>query len=205
MIDTGGLCMTRGPQLTPEEQAQRRDKIFGIALRLFEENGFQKTSIREIAKAADMGTSTLYWYFNTKDEIAVYALEQIITEATEIARSIAADEPNHKQCLHKIMRSHLAYVKEYKSILTWLYTEICYLDAEYKKRLQAVRHAYRDVLVSVLDDGISSGVFRRTDTMLVARLLVNSMLSIAFTSEPSSSLDAMLEESTRIILQGITG
>ncbi|WP_345772781.1 TetR/AcrR family transcriptional regulator [Klebsiella pneumoniae] len=43
-----------------------------------EKNGFQKTSMRKIAILANMGTSMLYDFFKTKDEILVYADEKEI-------------------------------------------------------------------------------------------------------------------------------
>ncbi len=68
--------MPKGIMLTPEQQAERREEIIGVALRLIEKNGFQKTSMREIAVLANMGKSSLYDFFKTKDEIVVYAVEK---------------------------------------------------------------------------------------------------------------------------------
>ena len=39
--------MPKGIVLTPEQQAERREKIVAVALSLMDENGFQKTSMRE--------------------------------------------------------------------------------------------------------------------------------------------------------------
>ncbi len=68
--------MPKGITLTPEQQAARRSEIVDIALRLIAENGFQKTSMREIADLAKMGKSSLYDFSKQKDEIAVYAMEK---------------------------------------------------------------------------------------------------------------------------------
>ena len=63
--------MPKGITLTPEQQAARRSEIVDIALRLIAENGFQKTSMREIADLAKMGKSSLYDFFKTKDDLPV--------------------------------------------------------------------------------------------------------------------------------------
>ena len=195
--------MPKGMILTPEQQAERRGAIADIALGLFDTRGFQKTSMREIAEAAKMGKSSLYDFFKTKDEIMVYAAERAIASATKTARKITADEASPEQCLRKLMYNHLDFTEKNKGILMWLNAEGAYLDAEYQKRLQAVRYAYRDVVESVIEAGIQTGLFRKTDTALAARLLVNSMLSIAFTSQPSANSKIMLEETIRIFLHGI--
>ena len=41
--------MPKGIMLTPEQQEERREEIISVALQLIEKNGFQKTSMREIA------------------------------------------------------------------------------------------------------------------------------------------------------------
>ena len=68
--------MPKGIMLTPEQQEERREEIISVALQLIEKNGFQKTSMREIAILANMGKSSLYDFFKTKDEIVVYAVEK---------------------------------------------------------------------------------------------------------------------------------
>lgn len=195
--------MPKGVMLTPEQQAQRREDIVDIALHLFDEHGFQKTSLREIAFAAKMGKSSLYDFFRTKDEIMVYAAERAILSATESALKIVAAEPLPEQCLHKLMNELLYFAVQNKSIYMWLLTEAAHLDEEYQKRLETVRHTYRDVIQSVITDGITKGIFHATNPALAARLLINSMLSITFVSDFPASLETMLEETIRIFLFGI--
>jgi AcrR family transcriptional regulator len=195
--------MPKGIILTPEQQAERREEIVGVALRIIEENGFKKTSMREIAALANMGKSSLYDFFKTKDEIAVYAVEKQIKETTQEARRIVADESSPEQCLRKIMLNHLGMPKQYRTVLMWLNTESDYLEEEYQNRLQATRYAYQDVVQSVIENGVVMGVFRKTDTALASRLLINSILSIVYTSRPSTSPEKMLDETMNIFLRGI--
>lgn len=46
-----------------------REKILHTALELFSNHGFEKTSIREIAKAADISLGLLYNYFESKEAL----------------------------------------------------------------------------------------------------------------------------------------
>jgi AcrR family transcriptional regulator len=53
-----------------ELKARRtRESIIDVALSLFESQGYDDTTMEEIAGAAEVGTSTLYRYFPTKDQI----------------------------------------------------------------------------------------------------------------------------------------
>lgn len=195
--------MPKGIMLTPEQQAARREEIVGIALRLIAENGFQKTSMREIAVLANMGKSSLYDFFKTKDEIVVYAVEKEIDETIQKVHEIIADESSPEQCLRKIMLNHLGVPKQYRTVLMWLNTESDYLEEEYRKRLKVARYAYQDIIKSVIENGMTAGIFRKTDTDLMARLLINSVIAIVYTSRPSASPEKMLDETMNIFLHGI--
>jgi AcrR family transcriptional regulator len=189
--------------LTPEQQAARREEIIGIALRLVAENGFQKTSMREIAVLANMGKSSLYDFFKTKDEIVVYAVEKEIEETIQKVHRIIADESSPEQRLRKIMRNHLGVPKQYRTVLMWLNAEFDYLEEEYRNRLKAARYAYQDSIKSVIENGVATGVFRKTDAALMTRLLINSVIAIVYTSRPSASTEKMLDETMNIFLHGI--
>ena len=195
--------MPRGILLTPDQQEERREEIVGAALELISEKGFQKTSMREIAVLANMGKSSLYDFFKTKDEIVVYAVEKKIEETMQTVNKIIADESSPEQRLRKIMQNHLFVPKQYKTVLMWLQTESEYLEQSYRNRLKVARYAYQDKIKSVIENGVTAGIFRKTDTDLLARLLINSMLSIVYTSRPSASLEKMLNETMHIFLHGV--
>lgn len=195
--------MPKGIILTPEQQTARREEIIAVALRLIEENGFPKTSMREIAALANMGKSSLYDFFKTKDEIVVYAVEKEIEETIQKVQRIIAEESSPEQCLRKIMLNHLEVPKQYRTVLMWLNTESDYLEEEYQKRLKTARYAYQDIIKTVIENGVSAGIFRKTDANLMARLLINSVIAIVYTSRPSASPEKMLEETMNIFLHGI--
>jgi len=195
--------MPKGIMLTPEQQEARREEIVGVTLRLVAENGFQKTSMREIAVLANMGKSSLYDFFKTKDEIIVYAVEKIIEETIQKFQRIIADEASPEQCLRKIMRNHLEVPKQYRTVLMWVNTESDHLEEEYRKRLKAMRYKYQDIIKSVIENGESAGIFRKTDAGLLTRLLINSVMAIVYTSRPSASPEIMLDETMNIFLHGI--
>jgi len=57
---------------TRERKAQEtRQVIADAALRLFEEHGYEQTSMELIAETAGVGTSTLYRYYPTKDSTLI--------------------------------------------------------------------------------------------------------------------------------------
>ncbi len=57
------------PRLTESRQFQTRDEILDAALGLFAAQGFDETSVSEIADAAGVSRRTVYRYYPTKDDL----------------------------------------------------------------------------------------------------------------------------------------
>jgi AcrR family transcriptional regulator len=54
---------------------EKKMEIANKAIPVFTEKGYYNTKLKDIGKACDMGRTTLYQYFNNKDEIYFYILE----------------------------------------------------------------------------------------------------------------------------------
>jgi AcrR family transcriptional regulator len=68
--------------------ARTRQRIVEETLRLFESQGFHATSVEAIAKAAGTSRSTLYQYFESKDQIFVELLEECGSALMRVVRRI---------------------------------------------------------------------------------------------------------------------
>ncbi|HEX3790928.1 MAG TPA: TetR/AcrR family transcriptional regulator [Pseudonocardiaceae bacterium] len=68
--------------------ARTRQKIVEETLRLFESQGFHATSVDSIAKAAGTSRSTLYQYFESKEQIFVELLDECGTALMRVVRRI---------------------------------------------------------------------------------------------------------------------
>ena len=52
-----------------------KQRIIGSAIRLFSEKGYQSTSIAEIAKASEANAGSVYFFFQTKQDILLAVLD----------------------------------------------------------------------------------------------------------------------------------
>lgn len=195
--------MPKGVPLTEEEQIRRRHEIFAASVKLFLKNGFQETSMREIADAASIGKSTLYDYFKTKDDILVWGVEDQLMDLTVEVQEIVKQSASAIKRLREAMKRHLEFLVSSKEFYLKLSFEVQRLNLESQKRIQVRRHAYQDLIRQLIDEGISEGSFRKVDSLLVARVLITALTPTVFTSRPSGTPQEMLDTAFDIILKGV--
>ena len=195
--------MPKGIPLTDEELDRRRHAIFAKTVHLFIENGFRETSMRQIADAAEMGKSSLYDYFKTKDEILLWAMEDEILDITTAAQKIANQPIPAIDRLRQVMQKHLEFLITKKDFYLKLSFEVQRLAIESQKRIQAKRHAYQDLIRQLIDAGIQEGAFRPVDALLVTRVLITALTPTVFTTRPTGTPQEMLDEAFDIIMKGI--
>ncbi len=82
-----------------------RQRIQDVALELFAEQGYEKTSLREIAECLDVTKAALYYHFKTKEEILVSIFEDLsrpIEELIEWGRQ----QPHSLETKQEIIRRY---------------------------------------------------------------------------------------------------
>jgi AcrR family transcriptional regulator len=81
-------------QRVPKPATDTRSEILRVALDLFTTNGFEGTSIRDIARAVGHTQSSLYHYFASKDAIATALMGQRGQELDDLLAWIQAQPPS---------------------------------------------------------------------------------------------------------------
>lgn len=81
---------------TKRDQAPeaKRDEIVAAARTLFVEGGYEAASISRLAATAGVAPNTIYWYFQTKDEVLVAVLEaEVSASMAEYSRLSLTELP----------------------------------------------------------------------------------------------------------------
>lgn len=77
--------------VTDQDKSARRDEIMAAAKKVFARKGFHTTTIADIAKEAGLAYGSIYWYFNSKDDLfhALMAVEEQALRA-HVAAAVTA-------------------------------------------------------------------------------------------------------------------
>ncbi len=195
--------MPKGIPLTKQDQNERRHQVFNTAVPLFLKKGFQETSMREIAKAAGMGKSTLYDYFKTKEEILIAYVEDMIFDLTEEAKQITGQDLPATEKLHQVLHVYLDFLLGSKEFRVRLMGEVERLGPASQRRIQIQRHAYQDLLCALVQQAIQEGAFRPVNPLLAARTIMMLLTPAAYTSRPTGTPEQMMDEALDIFYNGV--
>jgi AcrR family transcriptional regulator len=76
-----------GPgRLSAEQAAELPGRLLDAALKLFSENGFEKTTMDQIAREAGASTKTIYARFSNKEDILRAVVRRIVDRTIEVHR-----------------------------------------------------------------------------------------------------------------------
>ena len=78
--------------LRERKKQQTRELLAETARRLFTERGFERVSVAEIAREADVSEKTVFNYFPTKEDLVYWRLESFEEELLDAIRSRAEGE-----------------------------------------------------------------------------------------------------------------
>jgi AcrR family transcriptional regulator len=82
-----------------------RQRIQDVALELFAEQGYEKTSLREIAERLEVTKAALYYHFKTKEEIIVSLFEDL-TKPIEDLIEWGKRQPHTLETKQEIVRRY---------------------------------------------------------------------------------------------------
>jgi TetR/AcrR family transcriptional regulator, transcriptional repressor for nem operon len=64
-----------GPTAGAERRPGKRERLVAAAIQLVHQQGIERTTIADIAQAADVPAGNVYYYFKTKDEVIAAVIE----------------------------------------------------------------------------------------------------------------------------------
>ncbi|MGW3206274.1 TetR/AcrR family transcriptional regulator [Streptomyces sp. NPDC001135] len=88
-----------------QRRGNTRQRIQDVALELFAEQGYEKTSLREIAERLDVTKAALYYHFKTKEEIIVSLFEDL-TQPIEALIEWGRNQPHTLETKQEIVRRY---------------------------------------------------------------------------------------------------
>ena len=104
--------------LTPKAQ-RTRQRILDAAITQFVEKGYEATTMRDIADAAECSTGLAYRYFSRKEDLVVGLWEQLAKQAADEVDHLPEDSMTER--FYQLNRLKIAQITPYRNALGALF------------------------------------------------------------------------------------
>jgi len=104
----------------PARGRETRARIQAVAVELFTEQGYDKTSLREIAERLNVTKAALYYHFRSKEDIVASLVEDYVSQIDELI-AWGAQQPRSAETRAEILRRYVGIVTEGHSVFRMLH------------------------------------------------------------------------------------
>ena len=114
---------------------RRRREIVDAAVRLFVENGFHKTTTRQIARAAGFSIGTLYEYVASKEDILYLVCDAIHAEIENGVAEVMEQATGGWDALRGVIREYFLVCDRMSDHILLIYQETKSLTPQWQKKV----------------------------------------------------------------------
>lgn len=155
-----------------------KDLIFKSAIKIFSESGYRGATMDDIAINAGLAKGTLYYHFNSKEEIFNFIVEEGIkilqSQVAEIQRMNI--DPIEK--LVKICRIQLTFLDKYTDFFKVVMSQLWGTENRQNELRHKIRSYIKEIEVNI-KSAMENGKIEKGDTELIAFQFFGSLCSSA--------------------------
>lgn len=165
----------------PADQTVNRDEIIAAAADVLAANGYEATTMKDIAAAVNLTAASLYHHFENKDNLLLAVLEAGLEFLIAQVEPIAASDAPPDEKLRRMIRAHVVAVADNTAVGAAMVFEIRSLMSvngpalrERRDAFFARRDHFESLLRKVTREGIASGHFRPVDEQVFSKTILGA-------------------------------
>jgi len=154
----------------PDVSEERKDQILDAAGEVFAQKGVYAARMDDVAQKSGLSKGTLYWYFNSKDDILIAIFERMFVREFQQLEIIRDSSGTSSEKIITFTHTALADLNKMLRLMPLAYE---FLSLAFRRKFvqesfkRYVNH-YIAILVPIIQAGIEQGEFRPVDATAVA-------------------------------------
>lgn len=189
----------------PGRPGHSRESVILTAVQAFNDNGYEATSMSQLAARLNLSKSAIYHHIDSKEQILKEATDEALNALQEVVDSCDALDANASQRLEHLIRQATLTLCN-KSIYVTLLVRLRGNTPTEVESMQR-RRAFTDYLYNLVKEAQAEGSVRPDlDPGVAARLTFGMINSITDWYNPEGALspEAIANTVTDTVLRGIT-
>ncbi len=183
--------MVEDADATPKPSKRRRQEVLDVAARIFQEKGYEATSIQEIAEEVGILKGSLYYYIDTKEDLLFGVIKAAYDAALGIIEELEQRDGGALELIEALVQRHATVFADTFVQSSVFFREFRALSADRQKTILEAADVYSSFLVAQLRRGQLSGEIRSEINPRLAAIGIIGMLnSMAFWYRPDGPASA---------------
>jgi AcrR family transcriptional regulator len=157
--------MSENPTRREQQRQERRQQILEAALAVFSERGFHAANVSDVAAAAGVSQGTIYWYFDSKEELFTAAILSFFLRFGQDSLDGLEGQETASDKVRALGRSMARFARDAEGLFA-LFLEYWASSARREETGQwwaDMLTEYKDVIVGVIEEGVERGEFRSVE------------------------------------------
>jgi len=157
-----------------KERELRKEQILNAALKVFKANELEKATMDEIAKQADFGKATLYYYFSSKEEIFIEILNRGWKMIWESIEPVIHDSDKPKDTFIDALNIIGSLIRNNQSLFEFLFTVPQKMQSsltEENPEWKGFQRKMYGVFQGLLEEGMAKNEFPKMRSDLLMRAI----------------------------------
>ena len=172
----------------------RKEEIRRVAARMFYENGYAGTSMRDLARGVGINQSALYHHYSNKLGLLFDIMRQGQIDLTMAVQQETVSATTTFEAINAFISTHirLSLTKRGESGLGM---EMRHLEEPERLELRKLNKEFIELLREIMTRGVREGVLRPCNVRFVSLMLLNSATFTAAWFDPNGTLtvDEMID------------
>src|SRR3954465_523092 len=185
--------------------SSRREELMRVAARLFAEQGYQGTSLADLAEELGIQKPSLYHHIASKEDLLWEVAVEGARAFHEALDAVPAGAPAAER-IRLALRAHLAVVAGQLDVATVFVREWRHLEGERHERFVAERRRYEERIRALFREGVEGSELRTDLDVATAALLFLSAANWAYTwLRAGADTAALADRFFAVLLDGMRG
>ncbi len=188
-----------------KKNSPRREVILEKAAHLFRKNGFNATSMRDLAEHVGVEAASLYNHINSKAELLQEICFKIANKFTAFMDDVIGNDKSAIEKIEQTLRFHIRemlhnYEEVYVSDREWKH-----LTDPYLSNFKNQRRTHRQRIAGIIEEGIRKKEIKKIDAPTAVLILLHAVSGIEswHRSKQKISGEQLEENMVQILVGGL--
>jgi AcrR family transcriptional regulator len=142
----------------------RREELVKVAAEVFQEKGYQASTLNDIAERMDTDRASLYYYVGSKQELFQEVVQDVLEANLREARRIKKEPLRPGEKLARLVKTMMvSYEANYPFTYVYIQEDMSQVgnqDSEWARAMTSRTRSFEKIVKGFIEDGIAAKEFR---------------------------------------------